>query len=42
MHMGGGLHRRRAGVRPLHYAEILAGVAPSDDRLPASTGVAAR
>jgi L-lactate dehydrogenase complex protein LldE len=27
MHMGGGLSRQRAGVRPLHYAEILAGVA---------------
>lgn len=42
MHMGGGLQRRRAGVRPLHYAEILAGVAPTDDRLPASAGVLAR
>jgi hypothetical protein len=24
MHIGGGLRRRRAGVRPLHLAEILA------------------
>ena len=24
MHIGGGLHRQRAGVRPIHLAEILA------------------
>ena len=27
MHMGGGLSRQRAGVRPMHYVEILAGSA---------------
>ncbi|MGX6447871.1 (Fe-S)-binding protein [Patulibacter sp. S7RM1-6] len=27
MHMGGGLSRQRAGVRPVHYVEILAGSA---------------
>jgi L-lactate dehydrogenase complex protein LldE len=42
MHMGGGLSRQRAPVRPLHYAEILAGVAPADDRLPASLTASAR
>lgn len=26
MHIGGGLHRQRAGVRPIHLAEILASV----------------
>lgn len=35
MHLGGGLSRRRSAVRPLHYAEILAGVADRDPRVPA-------
>lgn len=34
MHMGGGLTRRRSAVRPLHYVEVLAGVAVDDPRLP--------
>lgn len=34
MHMGGGLQHRRSTVRPLHYAEILAGVRDDDARVP--------
>lgn len=42
MHMGGGLSRQGAPVRPLHYAEILAGVPASDERLPKALRAAAR
>ncbi|WP_051472013.1 (Fe-S)-binding protein [Patulibacter minatonensis] len=42
MHLGGGLSRQRAPVRPLHYAEILAGVPASDGRLPKALRAGAR
>jgi L-lactate dehydrogenase complex protein LldE len=32
MHIGGGLSRQRAGVRPVHLAEVLAST--EDDPLP--------
>jgi L-lactate dehydrogenase complex protein LldE len=37
MHMGGGLQHRHSAVRPLHYAEILAGVRDDDARRDAPT-----
>jgi L-lactate dehydrogenase complex protein LldE len=42
MHMGGGLSRQGAPVQPLHYAEILAGVPATDERLTKALRAAAR